>query len=76
MNYATNTTTHSVDVGYYMPAGTQTPSVQLARKWREEVLPHYLTPASRQPLVEASTMVPTSLDDEVSSTARGSYHAS
>ena len=40
MNYATNTTTHSVDVGYYMPAGTQ-------------------------PLVEASTMVPTSLDDEV-----------
>ncbi len=24
-----------------------------------------MTPASRQPLVEASTMVPTSLDDEV-----------
>jgi hypothetical protein len=52
MIYVTDTTS-SVPACAYEFAG-QTASVEVERKWVEEVLPHFLATASRQPVLDTT----------------------
>jgi hypothetical protein len=62
MIYLTQTISH-MDCYAYDTTGL-TPSSGVERKWREEVLPHFYAPASRQRALEPLSIPPPMLSDE------------